>query len=97
MADEMRLPIFIGDGPEDPDQHWFLCKFVWSIKQVTDEVVKRTQFSTALRDCALNWYMKFSSRPRQPKSLNDIQTALSVEFKKPKSESQCIIELKEIK
>ena len=26
MADEMRLPIFRGDGYEDPDQHWFLCE-----------------------------------------------------------------------
>jgi len=24
MADEMRLPIFKGDGSEDPDQQWFL-------------------------------------------------------------------------
>jgi hypothetical protein len=29
--------------------------------------------------------------------LNDIKTTLSVEFKKPKSESQCITELREIK
>jgi hypothetical protein len=29
--------------------------------------------------------------------LNDIKAALSVEFKNPNSESQCIIELKEIK
>jgi hypothetical protein len=67
MVDEMRLPIFRGYGSEDPDQHWFLCEVVWSIKQVTDEVVKRTQFSTTLRDRALNWYMKFSSGPGQPK------------------------------
>jgi hypothetical protein len=33
----------------------------------------------------------------KPKPLNDIKTALSAEFKKPKSESQCITELKEIK
>jgi hypothetical protein len=66
MADEMRLIIFRGDGSEDPDQHWFLCKAVWSIKQVTDKVVKRTHFSTTLRDCALNWYMKFVSGPGQP-------------------------------
>jgi hypothetical protein len=97
MADEMRLPIFRGDGSEDPDQHWFLCEAVWSIKQVTDEAVKRAQFSTTLRDHALSWYMKFSSGPGQPKPLNDIKTALSAEFKKPKSESQCITELKEIK
>jgi hypothetical protein len=33
----------------------------------------------------------------QPKPLNDIKNELIVEFKKPKLESQCIIELKEIK
>jgi hypothetical protein len=32
MVDEMRLPIFRGDGSEDPDQHRFLCEDVWSIK-----------------------------------------------------------------
>jgi hypothetical protein len=58
MVDEMRLPILRGDGYEDPDQHWFLCEAVWSIKQVSDEDVKRDQFSTTLRDCALSWYMK---------------------------------------
>jgi hypothetical protein len=97
MAYEMRLPIFRGDGYEDPDQHWFLCEAVWSIKQVNDEVVKRDQFSTTLRYRALSWYMKFVKVFAQPKMLNDIKTALSEEFKKPKSESQCITELKEIK
>jgi hypothetical protein len=58
MADEMRLPIFRGDGSEDPDQHWFLCEAVWNIKNVTDEAIKRTQFSTTLRDRTLSWYMK---------------------------------------
>jgi hypothetical protein len=33
----------------------------------------------------------------QPKSLNDIKTALSAEFKKPKSKSRCITYLKEVK
>jgi hypothetical protein len=41
MADEMRLPTFKGDGSEDLDQYWFLCEPVWSIKNFTDEVVKR--------------------------------------------------------
>jgi hypothetical protein len=97
MVDEMRLPVFRGDGSEDPDQHWFLCEVVWKIKQVTDEVVKRDQFSTTLRDNALSWYMKFSSVFVQPKPMNDIKTALSEEFKKPDSESQCITKLIEIK
>jgi hypothetical protein len=79
MVDEMRLPIFRGYGSEDPYQHWFLCKSFWSIKQVTDEVVKRIWFSTTLRDRALNWYMKFSSGPGQHKPLNGINTALNQE------------------
>jgi len=40
MAYEMRLPIFRGDGYEDPEQHWFLCEVVWSIKKVTDELLR---------------------------------------------------------
>jgi len=60
MENEMRWPIFKGDGSKDPDQHWFLCEVVWSIKQVTDEAIKRAQFSNTLRDHALSWYMKFA-------------------------------------
>jgi hypothetical protein len=97
MADEMRIPIFRGDGSEDPDQHWFLCEAVWNIKSITDEVIKRTQFITMLRDRALRWYMKLVQGLAQPKPLNEIKNVLIAEFKKPKSESQCITKLKEIK
>jgi hypothetical protein len=58
MEDEMRLPIFRGDGSEYLDQHWFLCEAVWNIKSITNKAIKRTQFSTTLRDRALRWYMK---------------------------------------
>ena len=54
MEDEMRLPIFRGDGSEDPYQHWFLCEAIWNIKSITDEAIKRTQFNTTLRDHALS-------------------------------------------
>ena len=97
MTDEMRLPIFRGDGSEDPNQHSFLCEAIWNIKNVTDEAVKITQFSTTLRDRALSWYMMLVQGIAQPKPLNRIKNALIVEFKKPKSESKCITELKEIK
>jgi hypothetical protein len=40
MADEMRLPTFRGDLSKYPDQQWFLCEVVWSIKNVTNEAVK---------------------------------------------------------
>jgi hypothetical protein len=96
MADEMRLPIFSGDGSEDSDQHCFLCEFVWNIKNVTDEDSKRAQFITTLRDRALSWYMKLVQGLAQPKPMYEIKNALIIEFKKPKWESQCIMELKEI-
>jgi hypothetical protein len=41
--------------------------------------------------------MKFVMGFVQPKPLSEVKTALSAEFKKPKSESQCITYLKEIK
>jgi hypothetical protein len=73
-----------------------MCEAIWNIKSITDEAIKRTQFSTTLRDCALSWYMKLVQGLEQPKPLNEIKNELIVEFKKPKSESQCITELKEI-
>jgi hypothetical protein len=36
------------------NQHRFLCEAIWNIKNVTNEAVKRTQFSTTLRDRALS-------------------------------------------
>jgi hypothetical protein len=97
MANEMRLSTFRGYGFEDPDQNWFLCEVVWSIENVTDEAIKLAQFSTTMRDCTLSWYLNFIQGVVQPKLLNEIMTALTVEFKKPKSESQRSTELKEIK
>ena len=97
MADEMRLPIFRGDGSEDPDQHQFLCEAIWNIKNITDEAVKRNLFSTTLRDHALSWYMKLVQGLAQPKTLNEIKKTLIVEFKKPNLESQCITQIKYIK
>jgi hypothetical protein len=94
MADEMRLPIFRGDGSEDPDQHWFLCESIWNIKSITDEDIKRTQFNTTLQDRALSWYMKLVQGLAQPKPLNEIGNAFIAEFKKPKLESQCITKIK---
>jgi hypothetical protein len=41
--------------------------------------------------------MKVVQGLAQPKPLNEIKNALIAEFKKPKSESQCITELKKIK
>lgn len=92
---EMKLPVFHGNGLEDPQQHWFLSEIVWRVKQVIDANMKVAQLATTFRDRALSWYMKFSGG--QNKTLDEIQIALIIEFKKPKLESQCITELKKIK
>jgi hypothetical protein len=41
MEDEMRLPIFRGDGSEDSNKHWFMCESMCNINNFTDEAVKR--------------------------------------------------------
>ena len=55
---DIKLHIFNGNGLEDPKKHWFLCEFVWTMRQVQDEAIKRDQMITNLRGHALEWYMK---------------------------------------
>ena len=97
MGDDIKLPIFQGTGAEDPDQHFFLCEAVWNTRQVQNDDIKKAQLTTTFRDRALTWFMKFSTSTQQPKTIQEIKDELKKEFKKPKSESQCITELKEIK
>ena len=30
-GNDIKLPIFNGNGMEDPEQHWFLCDAIWTI------------------------------------------------------------------
>ena len=55
--------------------------------------------ATTFRDRALVWYMKYqcTTTPGATRALAEIKRDLIAEFKKPKSKSQCITELKEIK
>ena len=59
-----------------------------------DQDIRRAQLVTSLRDRDLTWFMKFYST--QNYVLDDIKKSMIKEFKKPKSESQSITELKEI-
>ena len=85
MGDDMKLPTFKGAGAEDPEQHWFLCEAVWTIKGIQDDNIKLLQLVTILRERALTWYMKYTSA--LPRTLIQVRTAMIKEFKKPKSES----------
>ena len=95
MGDDMQLPTFRGTGAEDLEQHWFLCEVVWTIKQIQDDNTKLVQLATTLRERDLTWDMKYTST--QNRTLVEVRTAMIKEFKKPKSETQCITELKDIK
>ena len=94
VNDDIKLPVFRGTGSEDPEQLWFLCEAVWTAKNIMDQNTRTAQLVTSFRDQALTWFMKFSST--QNYVLVDIKKAMIKEFKKPKSESQSITELKEI-
>ena len=50
MGDDMKLSIFKGTGAEDPEQHWFLCEAMWTIKTINDDNIKLVQLVTTLRD-----------------------------------------------
>ena len=41
VGDDVKLPMFHGNGTEDPKQYWFLSEAVWTIKQVQDEDMKK--------------------------------------------------------
>jgi hypothetical protein len=91
--------MFHGMGKDDAEQHWFTCEAIWSVKRITDEASKIAQLETTFRDRALTWYMKYkvTAPVGQTRSLTKIKRDLLREFQKPKSESQCITEIKEIK
>ena len=97
MGDDIKLPIFRGTSAKDLEHHFFICEAVWNIKQVQNDDMKRAQLATKFRDKALTWFMKFSASAKQPRTIQEIKDELKKEFKKPKYESQCIAELKEIK
>ena len=62
-GNDIKLLIFNGNGVEYPEQHWFLCESMWTIRQIQDEAIKKAQMITTIRGNALGWYMKFSVVP----------------------------------
>ena len=57
------LPLFQGNGIEEPKQYWILCELVWIVKQVQDEDIKRGKLMIIFRGQVLDWYMKFVQVP----------------------------------
>ena len=43
VSDDVKLPLFHGNGTEDPEKYWFLCETVWTVRQARDDDVKKSQ------------------------------------------------------
>ena len=98
-GDDTKLPLFHGNGTDDPKLYFFICETVWTFRQATDDDVKKGQLETTLWGHALGWYMKFIQVPMgtPTKTLDEVKRGVIEEFWKPKYEAQYITELKEIK
>jgi hypothetical protein len=94
----LRLPVFHITGKDDVEQHWVMCEAIWFVKRITNEAAKITQLETVFKNIALTWYMKYKATglTKQARSLTKIKQDMLKEFQKPKSESQCIMKVKEI-
>ena len=69
------------------------------VRLVQNVDLKKAQMIMTLRGCALDWFMKLCIVPpgTPHNTLEEIRAAMIFEFRKPKYESQCITEIKEIK
>ena len=97
--EDIILPRFNGNGAEYQQQHWFLCEVVWMVHQLHSAIVRKVQMITTLRGCALDQFTNFCVVPlgTPQNTLDGIPPTMICEFRKPRSESECITEIKEIK
>ena len=95
---DIRLPTFNGNIIEYSEQHWFLYEVVWMVRLVHNTYIRKAQMITTLRGHALDWFMNFcaASAGTPQNTLDEIRATMIPKFRKPKSESQCITEIKEI-
>ena len=49
VRNDIKLPIINGNGLEYPKQHWFLCKAMWTVRQIQDESIKKAQMIKMVR------------------------------------------------
>lgn len=61
MVSAVKLPVFRGAGNEEPGQFWFLVKVVWEAQGIMDDNIKKATLVSTLQDCALTWYIMYSS------------------------------------
>ena len=62
-SNEMKLPIFHGNGTDEPEQYGFLCEAIWTAQQTVDDDVKKNQLETTLMGHGMEWFMIFMQVP----------------------------------
>ena len=82
VGDDIKLPLFHGNGTDDLEQYWFLCETIWNVKQATDDDVKKGQLVTTLQGHVMDWYMTFIQVPTGTpiKKLDEVRRGLIEEF-----------------
>ena len=96
MAANLKLATFKGAGDEDMDRFWFVAESVWMTQNITSDSVKQAQLSLAFEERALDWYTGYIGQ-HENATIDEIKMALKHKFKKSKSYSQIVSELKDIK
>ena len=83
VGNEKNLPLFHGNGTNDPKQYWFLCESVWRVRQNTNDDVKKGELVTTLWGRVLDWYMKFIQVPMGTpiKKLDEVRRGLIKNFR----------------
>ena len=66
------------------------------VQNVASDAVKRAQLSLAFEGRALDWYMGYIGQHVNA-AIEEIKNALKQQFKKPKSYSQIVVDLKDFK
>ena len=78
------------------DRFWFVTRSVWTTQNVASDAVKQAQLSLAFEGRALDWYMGYIDQ-HENETIEEINNALKQQFKKPKSYSQIVNDLKDFK
>lgn len=60
-----------------------MIKVVWEAQGVTDDNIEKGTLISALQDCALTWYIKYSNGNPNV-GITDIEVALNKEFSRLK-------------
>ena len=69
---------------------------MWKAQQINDDDINKVKLVAMLQDRELTWYIKYITTNLNS-TLVETKTTLNVEFRKPKSQAQCVTKIKDMK